>query len=93
MNTLEVEKALELIDRASEEGYKAYKVQASECGHCWAKIVVFPRPAKLDGSDWEFVYSLFENGDEWTKLDVGNSMYFQPTRDDSNSKGIITRIL
>ena len=93
MNTLEVEKALELIDRASEEGYKAYKVQASECGHCWTQIVAFPRPAKLYGSDLEFVYSLFENKDEWTKLDVGNSMYFQPTRDDSNSKGIITRIL
>lgn len=93
MNTLEVEKALELIDRASEEGYKAYKVQASECGHCWTKIVAFPRPAKLDGSDWEFVYAMTEIGDEWTKLDVGNSMYFQPTRDDANSKGIITRIL
>lgn len=93
MNTLEVEKALELIDRASEEGYKAYKVQASECGHCWTQIVVFPRPAKLDCSDWEFVNAMNEIGDEVKNLDVGNSMYFQPTRDDSNSKGIITRIL
>jgi hypothetical protein len=44
-----------------------------------------------EGCDWEFVYSLHELAESVIKLDVNESMYFQPNRDNDKSKGIIVR--
>jgi hypothetical protein len=44
-----------------------------------------------EGSDWEFVYALHELAESVIKLDVNESMYFQPNRDNDKSKGIIVR--
>jgi hypothetical protein len=43
-------------------------------------------------NDWEFVYALCELAEKVIKLDVNDSMYFQPNRDNHFSKGIIVRI-
>jgi hypothetical protein len=45
-----------------------------------------------EGCDWEFVYALHEVAEKVIKLDVNESMYFQPNRDNNKSKGIIVRI-
>lgn len=43
------------------------------------------------GDDYEYKYAAQEITDEILDLKVGESMYFQPNRDDKNSKGIIIR--
>jgi hypothetical protein len=48
--------------------------------------------AKRD-NEFEVIYSLQEQIDKVLDLQRGQSMYFQPNRDDNNSKGIITRFL
>lgn len=88
-----VEKALKTIEEASKAGYKGYAVQISENGFCTFNYVVFPREEKEEGADYEFVYAMNEDMEKIDKLSIGKSMYFQPCRDDKNSKGIITRIL
>lgn len=40
----------------------------------------------------ETIYSLREEADAVLDLGVNSSMYFQPNRDNTNSKGIVTRI-
>ena len=45
-----------------------------------------------EGHDWEFVYALHELAEHVIKLEVDESMYFQPNRDNNKSKGIIVRI-
>ena len=43
-------------------------------------------------SDSESFYSMQEIIDDIMDLKAGDSMYFQPCRDDNNSKGIIIRV-
>lgn len=43
------------------------------------------------GEDFEYKYAAQEVTDEILDLKVGESMYFQPNRDDKNSKGVIIR--
>ena len=43
-------------------------------------------------TEYEYVYALREMIDTVLLLKRGESMYFQPNRDDPNSKGIIKRI-
>ncbi len=45
-----------------------------------------------EGCDWEFVYALHELAEHVIKLEIDESMYFQPNRDNNKSKGIIVRI-
>lgn len=45
-------------------------------------------------NDYEFIYALNENYmNDVFNLKKGESMYFQPIRDDHMSRGIITRIM
>lgn len=88
-----VEKALKTIEEARKTGYKGYAVQISENGFCTFNYVVFPREEEKEGADYEFVYAMNEDMENIDKLSIGQSMYFQPCRDDETSKGIITRIL
>ena len=46
----------------------------------------------LGGAEMEYKYAMYEKMDEILDLKRLQSMYFQPNRDDDNSKGIITRI-
>ena len=87
-----IENALYMIEQARRDGRKAYKVQTSENGYCSDHIFVFPRLVG-NGDDWEYIYAMNERKDEIEKLKIGESLYFQPIRDDKESKGIITRIL
>lgn len=41
---------------------------------------------------YEYIYALQDIADEVLDLKTGESMVFQPNRDDPNSKGIILRI-
>ena len=43
--------------------------------------------------DYEFVYALADRIDDVLDLKPGESMYFQPNRDDCSSKGIIKRVI
>ena len=93
MNAKEVESALNVLEQAKKESFRAYRVQICECGECWTGVAAFPRTPCESGSDFEFIYSMNEIEKDIKKLKVGSSLYFQPIRDDSTSKGIITRIL
>ena len=89
----EIEKALGVIAKAKNEGIKAFDVLISEDGYSGKHTIVYPR-IKVGYDDYEFIYSLNENYmSEVCALKVGESMYFQPNRDDDKSKGIITRIM
>jgi len=46
---------------------------------------------KPDANQYEFVYAMQEHTDAILDLRKGDSMYFQPNRDDKDSKGIILR--
>lgn len=41
---------------------------------------------------YEYINALAENIDTILDMQIGFSMYFQPNRDDSTSKGIIVRV-
>ncbi len=91
MKAKEIEAAIEAIETAHNAGYKGYAVQISENGFCTFHYVVFPRDTTEEGAEYEFIYAMQERMIEIDKLCIGKSMYFQPCRDDKNSKGIITR--
>ena len=89
----EIEKALEIVSSAEKEGLKGYEVLICENGHSSRQLVIYPR-IKAMGNDYEFIYALNENYmNEVFNMKKGESMYFQPIRDDDKSKGIITRIM
>ena len=46
----------------------------------------------LEESDSEIAYALQEQIDKVLDLKINESMYFQPNRNDNDSKAIITRI-
>ena len=46
-----------------------------------------------EDSDSETIYSMKERIDEIMDLRINKSMFFQPNRDNKESKGIITRII
>ena len=46
----------------------------------------------LENDETETAYALQEQIDAVLDLKINESMYFQPNRDDNNSKAIITRI-
>lgn len=87
-----IEDALAVIEQARKEGRKAYRLQMSEPSGCGTLLVVFPRVVPY-GDDYEAIYAMQEIKDEIERLKVGENMYFQPSRDEETSKGIITRIL
>jgi len=69
--------------------------EAVICENGYTSIEYFYTPCQIDlnGSEYEYIYSIYENYLEAVNsLPIGQSMYFQPTRDDNTSKGIITRI-
>ncbi len=41
--------------------------------------------------DWEYIYALNDLTDKILDLKDGSSLYFQPNRDNYNTKGIILR--
>lgn len=71
---------------------RRYKIATSEGGVLLMHAtsigeIVFP----LD-NDAEVMYALNDQLDKVLDLKVGDTMYFQPIRDNKNTKGIITRI-
>lgn len=46
----------------------------------------------ISDTSYEWVIAMKEQTDEILDLQPGGSLYFQPNRDDKNSKGIIFRI-
>lgn len=44
------------------------------------------------GTEYEYIYALQEEGDKLLDLKVGEAMYFQPNRDNDLAKGIIYRV-
>ena len=43
-------------------------------------------------NDYEYIYALRDIINEVLDLKIGESMYFQPNRDNADSKGIILRV-
>jgi len=48
--------------------------------------------AEEDGNDFEYRFAAQEISDDILDLKVNESMYYQPNRDDKDSKAIILRI-
>lgn len=44
-----------------------------------------------DGTEYEYIYAIQDIADKILDLKIGESMYFQPNRDNDLTKGIITR--
>lgn len=49
-------------------------------------------PKEKMGDQYEYIYALREITDEVLDIRKGESMYFQPNRDNDLAKGIITRV-
>lgn len=73
---------------------RQYEIQMIEGGGEFSqrKINLF-RLLNLKKNEWEYIYALHEILDKVLDLKDGQSMYFQPCRDNDDSKGIILRIL
>jgi hypothetical protein len=59
---------------------------------CDSKITVGIQELFHNPQDLEVINAIQEIGNDVLDLDVNQSMYFQPNRDDDSSKGIIKRI-
>ena len=71
-----------------------YKILSEQNGNFHIKEMTFERlflNRRAEGDDWEFVYALCDIANDVIKLQVGESLYFKPNRDEP-SKGIIARI-
>lgn len=85
--------AIKTVSQARENGTKFFEAVINECGNTCISYFYTPFNPDLNGSEYEYIYSIYENYLEAVNiLEIGQSMYFQPTRDDKTSKGIITRI-
>jgi len=73
---------------------RRFTVQISEQGTtCSVKNVTVERLTEKRDSEYEWIYSIQSDYlDQILDLKVGENIFFQPNRDDSKSKGIITRI-
>lgn len=74
---------------------RTYEVVMVEGGGEFNRIAVLPigrilKPRE-QGKDWEYIYALNDIIDKILDLKDGQSMYFQPNRDNYDTKGIILR--
>ena len=91
---MELIQAINEIMQAKNTGTKFFEAVINECGDTCISYFYTPKKIDLNGSEYEYIYSIYENYLEAVNnLQIGQSIYFQPTRDDKTSKGIITRIL
>ena len=73
---------------------RRFTVQMSVQGTtCSVKNVTVERMTEEREREYEWIYSIqSDHLDEILDLKVGESIFFQPNRDDNKSKGIVTRI-
>lgn len=70
---------------------RKYRVLISESGESSIERVTINRLLNPRENDYEYIYALYDVIDEILDLKNGESLYFQPIRDNKDSKGIITR--
>lgn len=64
---------------------EAYEFQEKQ------SLTIYDLCSKDDDSDTEVKYALQDIGDKVLDMKIGDSLYFQPNRDDKKTKGIILR--
>jgi len=72
---------------------RKYKVAICDAdGIALEKVSIRQLLSTDTGNNWEFIYSMQDIIDKVLDLKEGESITFQPNRDDPNSKGIIYRL-
>ena len=92
MNTNIIIQALKNIKEAQKNGLHCFEIIGAEAGETFSLFDVFPREIEHNGGEYEYVYALMEHEKELLSLQVGQSMYFQPVRDDNTTKAIVIRV-
>lgn len=93
MKTKDIKSALQVIKQVKENGLHCFEIVGVECGQTFNAFEVLPRKIDGNGDEYEYTYALMEHEKEVMELRVGQSMYFQPCRDDKTSRAIIVRIV
>ena len=91
---MELLQAFQKVMEARNANTRSFEAVICENGNTSIMYFYTPNQINLNGSEFEYIYAIYEKYLEAVNiLAIGQSMYFQPTRDDKTSKGIITRIL
>jgi hypothetical protein len=95
METKKIKDALRVIKEAKDKKLHCFEIVGVEDGVSYTAFEVLPRKIDFNGNigEYEYTYAIQEIEKDVMALRVGESMYFQPCRDDKTSKAIILRIV
>lgn len=91
MKTKEISNVLQVLKKVKENGLHCFEIVGVEDGQTFNAFETLPREIGCD--EYEYTYALMEHEKDVMALGVGQSMYFQPCRDDKTSRAIVVRIM